>query len=41
MLEVLRLQGGRWETVTTHGGDGRLRGRAGPFEAVTIDLLEQ
>jgi Uma2 family endonuclease len=37
-LEILRLRGGRWVIVTTHGGDARVR--AEPFQAVTIDLLE-
>ena len=37
-LEILRLQGGQWVIVATHGGDAIVR--AGPFEAVAIDLLE-
>lgn len=37
-LEVLRLRGGRWVIVATHGGEAVLR--AEPFEAVSIDLLE-
>ena len=37
-LEILRLRGGRWVIVTTHGGDAVVR--AEPFEAVKIDLLE-
>lgn len=37
-LEVLRLRGGRWVIVATHGGDAVVQ--AEPFERVTIDLLE-
>jgi len=35
-LEVLRLHGGAWRTVSTHVGDQRVR--AEPFDAVELDL---
>jgi Uma2 family endonuclease len=35
-LEVLRLEGGRWVLLATHGGQETVR--AEPFEAVTIEL---
>ena len=37
-LEILRLRGGQWVIVATHGGDAIVRSE--PFEAVAIDLLE-
>ena len=36
-LEVLRLEGGRWSLLATHGGDEIVR--AEPFQAVEVDLL--
>ena len=36
-LEVLRLEGGRWNLLTTHRGDEVVR--AEPFQAVEVDLL--
>ena len=38
ILEILRLQGGQWVIVATHGGDAIVR--AQPFAAVAIDLLD-
>lgn len=35
-LEVLRLEGGRWVVVATHGGDDPVR--AEPFDAIELDL---
>lgn len=36
VLEVYRLQGGRWLLVGTHGGDAQVR--AEPFEALELSL---
>jgi Uma2 family endonuclease len=36
MLEVLRLESGRWLTLAVHRDDARIR--AEPFEAIELEL---
>lgn len=38
MLEVRRLEGGRWMTVTTHAGAGMVR--AEPFAEIELPLAD-